>query len=165
VFDVARIFRNSRLRKNLLTGIREVAQDRVSRAMGCLALAKKLYADGDHESIRAAINRAYYSTHHSIRAMILRRRNYDPDDHAASIKIFGELLGEGKFAKVTRLKKEIATDVRTAMDNRHVADYSPYDESRQKLLWVSITDRDWGKAAAFNISLAEKLLVAAQKVV
>jgi uncharacterized protein (UPF0332 family) len=165
IFNVANVFQNNQLRSQLLLAVKEVVQDRLTRAAGCLALAERLRANADHESMRAAVNRAYYSAHHSIRAMILCKKNSDPDEHSASVKAFENLLGEAKFAKRSGLNASIIKDVWTAMTNRHVADYSPYDESRKDLAWMPITDADWAKAAEFNIKLAKKLLAAAQKVV
>jgi uncharacterized protein (UPF0332 family) len=165
VFNVAKVFQNNQIRSELLAAIQDVAEDRLSRATGCLDLARALCKAGDHESIRAAVNRAYYAAHHCIRAMVLHRKKSDPDDHAASIKVLEELLNEPQFAKITRLNKGIIADVKAAMNNRHVADYSPYDESRHKLQWLHITKTNWKKAAEFNIALAEKLLAAARRVV
>lgn len=165
IFNVAKVFQNNQLRSELLVAVGEVAQDRVVRAVSCLKLAKSLYADGKQESLRTAINRAYYSAHHSIRAMVLRWQNSDPDGHAESIKVLEGLLKESKFAKLAGLSPTIADDVRNAMNNRHIADYSPYDESRYMLLTLRITGNNWKKASEFNIHVAEKLLAAARKVI
>ena len=153
------------LRANFQTYLEDVVLDRLVRAQACLKLAKRLTKkhDGkppDEESLRCAVGRAYYSAHHLIRAIVLHELHYDPDGHQESIEVFDKLLSNKKFRDRSGLTRRTADKIAEAKDNRSVADYSPYDISRQPNTesWILITGNDWQKAAGFNIRLAERVL-------
>lgn len=166
------MFMSSDLQENFEARLGEVVVDRLSRAERCLKLSELLMRPymgktPDEESLRAAIGRAYYSAHHSIRAMVLRIEGYDPDGHEESIKALGALLRDKKFRKRSKLSHQTARKISEAKDNRSVADYSPYDLSRKpdSEAWIFITDNDWRKAAQFNVRWAKKVFNGALKVV
>ena len=168
VYSLTDIWPEADLRIRLRQAVEDVCLDRLIRAQGCLEVAKSLAAAAvGSEALRAAIGRGYYSVHHSIRAMCLRRNQWDPDGHGESIEQIRKLLGDPDFQRASGLMPEIVKEISEARDNREIADYSPYDFSRRTggVGIFPITGLDWRIAADFNIGLAERLLTAADKVV
>lgn len=161
-------FPGSDLRKRQFAAIQDVCMDRLVRAEGCLEVSRFLLASlGGEERLRASVGRAYYSIHHSIRIMALWYNNWDPDGHESSIQQLRELLKESKFRHQTGLAMDVWERVGVARDNRHVADYSPYDFQRDSKGRgvIAITGQDWLLAAKFNVHLAEELVTAASKLI
>lgn len=163
-------FPGSNLGARLRSAIEDVSQDRLIRAEGCLRVARKLRdeANGDEELLRSAIVRAYYCIHHAVRAICLRENQFDPDGHAESIEALKKLLAEPAFRLRSALPLEEYKTVIEARMNRHVADYSPYQEQPSSTALDNkamdrITDNDWARAADFNIDLADKLMTTALK--
>lgn len=148
----------------MLRAIADVCVDRLIRAEGCLRLARQLDA-ADEETQRAVVSRAYYSIHHSLRAMALWTNNWDADGHEESIKQFKLLLGDNEFLRTSSLVADDYQRVAEARTNRHVADYSPYIVQREppKVKWIGITNGNWADAARFNLSLADEVFQAALK--
>ena len=170
VYSLADIWPGADLRVRLRQAVEDVCLDRLIRAQGCLEVAKSLappVSTASVEALRTAIGRGYYSVHHSVRAMCLRRNQWDPDGHGESIEQIRKLLGDPDFQRASGLMPEIVKEISEARDNREVADYSPYDFSRRTdgIGIFPITGLDWRIAAEFNIGLAERLLTAADKVV
>ena len=171
-FRASDIFLAAQLRANFNNCVVDVLLDRLVRAQQCLELAKRLAKayekkPADEESLRGAIGRAYYSMHHSLRAMAFHQLEYDPDSHDESIAVFTKLLNNNAFRARTGLKKRAAENVSEAKINRSIADYSPYNMSRhpESMAWMQLTGEDWTKAANFNIRWAEKILGGAMKLV
>ena len=158
-------FPNSDLKSALFSAVTDVCVDRLIRADGCLQVAKPLCSSADEETLRAGVARAYYSMHHSLRAIALWRNKWDPDGHEQSIKQLKLLLQDNAFVQQTSLASNDWQKVTEARNNRHVADYSPYDTQRELRGIVSITGNNWQSAAQFNYDLAETLLNSAFKVV
>lgn len=152
-------FPSSGLWSSLREGIEDVCVDRLLRADGCLRMARQLAApaEADEEALRAAIGRAYYSVHHSLRAMALWQNQWDPDGHEESLKQFKVLLEDNGFRHRSGLAADDYERVAEARTNRHVADYSPYDVQRDppNTGWIGITNGTWADAAQFNIDLAD----------
>lgn len=169
VYHLADVWPDADLRDRLHQALEDVCMDRLIRAEGCLRVAKSLVsaAAPGGEELRTAVGRAYYSAHHAIRAMCLRRNHWDPDGHGESIEQLRKLVKEAEFQRVSGLTPGIIPEIGEARDNPEVADYSPYEFSRRTgdIGLFSITETDWRKAADFNIGLAERLLTAADKVV
>ena len=156
------------VKARLFAAVEDVCIDRLSRAEGCLSLARYLRGpasglDPADEYLRGVVSRAYYSIHHSIRSMALWRNKWDPDGHEESIKEFRIMLGDSQFLRATRLTEDAGALVVAARANRHVADYSPYTLQRTppKTDGVPITGGDWAQAADFNLQVAEDLFRAA----
>lgn len=168
VFTHQAIFPFSGLRAALLEAVEDVCLDRLVRSDACLALARRL-ADGtpDEETLRAAIGRAYYSIHHALRAIALWQNKWDPDGHDQSIAEFKTLLGDNAFRHRSSLAPDVLERILEARDNRHVADYSPYDVQREppRTARIGITNNNWTDAAQFNIALADVILQAAVRCV
>lgn len=158
-----------------LAGVDQAAQqstqDVVSdRLILAEELLKATQRSGTTDTIacRAAISRAYYSIHHSIRSVLLHQNQHEADGHEAAIKELKRLLDKDNAAKaLLDPQASLIRDVAEARDNRVVADYSPYDLSREKgrAEWIPITENDWTKAADFNTKLAERVFNAALKFV
>ena len=165
IFEQDKAFPNSNLKSALLDAVADVCVDRLIRADGCFQVAKQLCSSSDGETLRAGVARAYYSMHHSLRAMALWRNKWDPDGHEESIKQLKLLLEDNSFVGKSGLAADDWEKVTEARNNRHVADYSPYDSQREPRGMVRITGNDWRSAAQFNYDLAEKLLNSAIKVV
>lgn len=169
VYSRADIWPETDLPARLRQAVEDVCVDRLIRAEGCLGVAVSLASapTPSVEELRTAVGRAYYSIHHAIRAMCLRRNQWDPDGHGESIEQIRKLLGAPDFQRASGLMPEIVKEVSEARDNREVADYSPYDFSRRTggIGIFPITGLDWRIAAEFNIGLAERLLAAADRVV
>lgn len=165
MFNHTAAFNATALQVILLDAIEEVCLDRLIRADGCLRLAKLLQLDTNEEAQRAAVGRAYYSIHHSIRTMALWQNKWDPDGHEESIKEFKKLLSDSSCAHRSGLTVDISERIVTARANRHVADYSPYDEQRDPpdISAVGITGVSWPNAVVFNINVAEQVLTGATK--
>ena len=164
VFAHDAVFPASGLKPRLLEAIEEACLDRLIRAGGCLDLANRLFsAAADEETLRAAISRAYYSVHHSLRAMALWQNKWDPDGHEETIGQLKRLLKDKPFRNQTGLDEDTYDRVIEARTNRHIADYSPYDVQRDppRTDWVGITRGNWTEAAKFNLTLAEVALEAA----
>jgi uncharacterized protein (UPF0332 family) len=164
------------------------------RAVSCLETADFLYSSKTPaqselrpDFLRTVITKAYYSIHHSLRAIAIMENEWEADGHQESISELRRLLKDIDFQKRSGLTDAVIAELAQARDNRSVADYSPYDHSRRevktnensaltqmpasdiakrdtKVDWVSISDGDWEKAAKFNIDLAQRLLKAADAV-
>ena len=158
-------FRKSNLKSTLLSAVEDVCIDRLIRAGGCLRLALQLCSSADEEMVRAAVGRAYYSMHHSLRAMALWRNKWDPDGHEESIRQLKRLLQENAFVHQSGLAADVWKKVTEARTNRHVADDSPYDVQREPEGVAGISGNNWTSAAQFNNNLAEELLNSAFKIV
>jgi len=161
-------FPGSNVQAQLLAAVDDVCLDRLTRADGCLKVAKQLRQAGDEESLRASVSRGYYSAHHSIRAMALWHNHWDPDGHEESIRKLKRLLSDNAFLGRSGLAPDMVSHIIEARTNRHVADYSPYAVQRtppEVRANQTITQNNWGDAANFNIQLAEQFLAAAVKVV
>ncbi len=159
-------FPGSRLRQSQLAAVPDVCLDRLVRAEGCLEVARSLLANPNNEEhLRTAVGRAYYSIHHSIRVMALWHNNWDPDGHDGSIQQLKELLKDNNFRHNTGLVIDVWQRVNEAKDNRHVADYSPYNLHRdlKDRNVFAISGWDWLTAANFNVELAEEIVAAASK--
>jgi len=168
VFAHDAVFPASGLKPRLLEAIEEACLDRLIRAGGCLDLANRLFsAAADEETLRAAISRAYYSVHHSLRAMALWQNKWDPDGHEESIQAFRTLLKDSIFRHRSGLPEDAANRVIEARANRHVADYSPYKVQRDppNTRWIIITNDSWTDAARFNLDLANEISQAALRFV
>lgn len=161
VFTQNAAFPFSGLRASLRAAIADVCVDRLVRADGCLRLAQQLASSSgaDEETLRAAISRAYYSVHHSLRAMALWQNNWDPDGHEESIKAFRTLLEDNNFRLRSGLPEDTGERVIESRVNRHVADYSPYKVQRTPpdTRPIEISNSSWIDAAHFNIALASEL--------
>ena len=163
-----RVFVNANLFATLSAAIEDVCLDRLVRAERLLKLARALAENSDEEELRNAIGRAYYSIHHSLRAMALWTNKWDPDGHEESIKQFRVMLSESKFRGRTELRVDDWQQVTLARLNRHVADYSPYDRQQSAQFGrglETITGDDWREAAEHNIKWAARILTAAIKIV
>ncbi len=161
-------FPASGLWNGLLRAVEDVCVDRLIRADGCLRLARQLaLQSGDEEALRAGIGRAYYSLHHSLRAMALWQNKWDPDGHEESIQQFRLLLKDNSFRNRSGLAPDASERVAEARTNRHVADYSPYDVQRNppETQWVGITGGTWATAAQFNCDLASVIFHSAMKII
>ena len=164
-------FRETGLWPRLLSAVEEVAIDRLIRADGCLQVARLLHTASigaaGSEELRGAASRAYYSIHHSIRAMCLWQNKWDPDGHEESIRELKKLLTENAFLHRSGLEPNISLRIIEARANRHVADYSPHEMQRNNARNAveTITDGRWEDAARFNIDLALELLRGAFKFV
>ena len=147
--------------------LNDVVLDRLVLAHSFLEMARTLFRVATEAAFRTSIGRAYYSIHHSIRVMVLSQTEFESDGHDEAIQMLKELLKDNAFKAKSGLPPDICANVYVAKDNRHVADYSPYEISRgaNNIAHLHITDSDWQKAAAFNIKLAELLDSAAAKVV
>lgn len=169
VYSLADVWPEADLRARLRQAVEDVCVDRLVRAEGCLGAAKSLMSvpAPSVEELRTAVGRAYYSIHHAIRAMCLRRNHWDPDGHGESIEQIRKLLNAPDFQRAFGLMPGIVKEISEARDNREVADYSPYNFSRRTegIGIFSVTGLDWRTAADFNIGLAERLLTAADKVI
>lgn len=168
VLEQDRWFLGSKRFDVLRDAIEDAALDRLIRADGCLSVARKLILSSDEEDLRTATGRAYYCIHHAIRAMALWKNKWDPDGHEESITEFKELLADNVFCGQTGLSRGDYKSVSQARTNRHVADYSPYDQQRsikESSGFEVIIDRDWQRAAQFNVEWAEKILAGAFKYV
>jgi len=168
-FNQDAAFPFSGLRASLQAAVADVCLDRLVRADGCLRLARRLAAPGeaDEETLRAAISRAYYSVHHSLRSMALWQNKWDPDGHEESIKALKTLLEDNNFRHRSGLLEDTVDRVTEARANRHVADYSPYKVQRDppNTRWIRITNDSWTDAAQFNLDLAAELSQAAMRFV
>ncbi len=158
-------FPSSGLAASFASAVEDVCVDKLIRADGCLRLAQSLALDTDNESQRAAIGRAYYSIHHSLRAMVLWQNNWDPDGHEKSIEEFRKLLKDSAFRLQLGLPEDTGNRVVEARLNRHVADYSPYDFQRDPpdTRRLGVSNGSWSDAVQFNIALAEEIFQAAMK--
>lgn len=167
VFALKDAFPDSDLYNCFLSAATDVCIDRLIRADSCLKLAQELItAVSDEEHHRAAIGRAYYSIHHSLRALLLWQNKWDPDGHEETIKQFKELLKDKAFRDLAGLLEDDWEQVAEARNNRHVADYSPYDRQREPEKGiVHISGGNWSDATQFNIALAEKIREATRKVI
>ena len=168
IFRTSEILMTPELRANFDNCLRDVVIDRLARAEQCLELARRLMRSGkpaDEESLRGSVGRAYYSAHHSIRAMVLHQRKHDPDGHQKSLEALAELLKDNAFRGKSGLTASMTDKIRTTYDNRCVADYSPYDMSIDKSEWIDISGKDWKATAQFNIKWAKKLFDGAWRVV
>jgi hypothetical protein len=85
--------------------------------------------------------------------------------HEESIRQLKRLLQDNAFVHHSGLAADVWEKVTEARDNRHVADYSPYDLQREPQRVVGITGNNWTSAAQFNKDLAEELLNSGVKVV
>lgn len=172
IFKQASAFPTSDLTSRLDSAIEEVCVDRLSLAEDCLKLARDLTnpvsgAGAGEAQLRAAVGRAYYCMHHSMRAIALWQNQWDPDGHAETIEELKKLLGNNSFRARSGLAADAWTRVVVARTNRHVADYSPYAVQRDPpdVGHVEITGRDWAAAADHNIRVAEELFEAAVRFV
>ncbi len=166
VFAHDAAFPSSNMKATFLEAVGDVCVDRLIRARNCLDVAKKIVVDADEEALRTAVGRAYYSVHHSVRAIALYQNKGDPDGHEESIQEFKKLLKDKPFCNRSGLKTDTWTSVVEARSNRHVADYSPYDI--QRIFpngFESITGGNWTAAAQFNVNCAETIWQAALKIV
>jgi len=162
------VFPSSGVKASLLSAIKDVCDDRLIRAEGCLRLARSLAASSaDNENLRASIGRAYYCIHHCLRAMALWQNKWDPDGHDESITEFKTLLQDNSFIVRSGFSPDDYKRVAEARTNRHIADYSPYDVQRDppKTNWVRVTNGSWADAVQFNIGLADEVFQAALKCV
>ncbi len=131
-------------------------------------MARRLMTLGtDEETWRTCIGRAYYSIHHSLRAMALWQNKWDPDSHEETIEQFRTLLKTKAFRNQSGLAEDSYDQVLEARTNRHVADYSPYEVQRDppRIAWIGITQGSWAEAARFNINLADAVFNAAMRFV
>ena len=168
VFAHDAAFPASGLKSRLLEAIEEACLDRLIRADGCLQLANRLYSVAvDEETLRASIGRAYYSVHHSLRAIALWQNKWDPDGHEESIQAFRTLLKDSNFRHRSGLPEDAANQVIEARANRHVADCSPYKVQRDppNTRWIITTNDNWADAARFNLDLANEISQAALRFV
>jgi uncharacterized protein (UPF0332 family) len=167
VFALQNAFPRSGLFDQFQAAVEDVCIDRLIRADGCLKLAQELKSAGvEEEHLRAAISRAYYSMHHSLRALLLWQNKWDPDSHEETIKQFKEQLKDKAFRARSGLLEDEWEQVAEARNNRHVADYSPYDRQREAALGIiHISEGNWNDAAQFNIALAEKIREVTRKVI
>ena len=153
-------FPEQKVGEALREAIQDVLVDRLILAHGCLETAKRLASPtADEEDLRAAVNRAYYSVHHAIRVLILREIGFEADGHELAIQELKRLLRDEDFRRRSGLDEDVVNDISEARDNRSVADYSPYIQSRRdkKADPIPITDDNWRKASEFNIRLAERI--------
>ena len=160
-------FQRDDLDKVFKSAIHEVAIQRLVRAEACHNVALILFRLPEEESLRSAIGRAYYSIHHSIRAMILYELQFDPDGHQASIDALAELLRDNGFRGRSGLQVADAKEISSARDNREIADYSPFDVSRRLAGGndMRLSHPTWTESAKFNVDLSLRILVASMKVV
>jgi uncharacterized protein (UPF0332 family) len=158
------------LREQFHARIDDVVIDRLMLAQEYLNFAERLKerCGNDTVSLRCVVNRAYYSIHHSIRAMLLKHNHCEADGHAEAIEQLKRLF-EAAERKVSRagLQQDIIEEVGEARNNRAVADYSPYEFSRAagKLEWVPIRGNNWSEAAVFNLDVAKRIHEAALRFV
>src|SRR5579872_3412640 len=98
--------------------------------------------------------------------MALHENGYDPDGHAESIECLADLLKDNSFCGRSALRPDVVKEIVEARDNRVVADYSPFEQSRYPngSVDILITGLKWEDAAKFNIDLADKLLVSSIQV-
>ena len=90
------------------------------------------------------------------------QNQWDPDGHEKTIKVLAESMKKSSFRARTGFKAEIDREVSEARTNRVIADYSPYLISRlPEGSHIHLTGGQWGKAAEFNLDLAEKVLTGA----
>lgn len=170
IFQVAKALQTPQVATVFNDCLMEAVFDRMVRAEGCLELAKSLLAQRqqpplEEERIRTVIGRAYYSIHHSIRAMCLHHLEFDPDGHEESIGEFETLLTDNAFRARSGLAPNVVAEIHQGKDNRSIADYSPYDVSRKPNTDVSIrTSNNWQDALQFNVGLAERIFGAANRI-
>lgn len=187
-------FQSFKLRSQWHNLIQTLSGDRIIRAESCLeaaeflvSLSDPLQAELRPEFLRTAVNKAYYSIHHSIRAIALLENEWEADGHEQAISELKSFVKTEKFRIRSGPAEGIGAELARARDNRSVADYSPYAFSRKetktkenmplaqlpasdvsrrdtKVDWVHITEDSWEKAAKFNIDLAQRLLKAADKI-
>jgi len=146
--------------------VKQVVEHRLLLADKLLEVAKRLDKEGrgaqpDEFLLRSAVNRAYYSMHNSLRAISLHSLGHDPDDHASAIGTLAELLKDNAFRSRSHLLVGTDKKASQAMDNRLVADYSPYEISRYPngAVRITITNGNWADASKFNIDLANEILI------
>lgn len=154
------------IRRHFDEALQEVAIDRLILAEDHLKTALHLLQNSTKpSSYRAAVNRAYYAVHHSIRVMLLQENNCESDGHQEAINEFKDKLKDRNFRTKCGLNEDVLKEVAEARDNRNVADYSPYDFSRLEKTtnWIPLTGHAWKAAAEFNVNLAERLLQSAKK--
>lgn len=189
------------LQEKLRNLARELATERLIHAGRCCRVAEFLNAEASKvdedlkiEFHRTAITKGYYSIHHSLRAILLIRNGWEVDGHQLVINEIELLLKKAKPGTMGGMTDAINVELAQARVNRSIADYSPFNfsreedrnrktyvpldaqaspalnpsedtESRQrKVHWRHLTEGDWSKAAAFNIELAKKVLLATDKI-
>jgi uncharacterized protein (UPF0332 family) len=172
VFQHDGAFPGSGLTNSLRAAVDEVCVERLILAerFRDAAMALRARADNDEALLRIAVSRAYYSIHHAIRAICLRHNTWDPDGHEASIQALKKLLADNSFRSRSGLAADDEQAVAKARTNRHVADYSPFDEQHffekdGREVTERITGNDWEQAADYNIALAKRMLDAAIQVI
>jgi uncharacterized protein (UPF0332 family) len=156
------------VRSKFHQAIRTVVLDRLKMARDDWFLAAHLFHDAPTDAhYRAAVNRAYYAIHHSIRVMVLSQNNCEADGHQEAIQELRKQLRREEFRRKCGLSEDIIDEISRACDNRSVADYSPYDFSRRDgtTEWVLISGNTWKSAAEFNLNLAVRLVKAAARFV
>lgn len=161
------VFQRPDLSHVFKTAVHEVALQRLIRAEACFKLAHTFLNSSDEESLRTAIGRAYYSIHHSIRAMVLCVKEYDPDGHQECIEALSELLKDNAFLGRSGLKAGDGQEIFKARDNRVVAEYSPFNQSRysNRNSKIELSHGSWLDTAKFNVDISQRVLVASMRVV
>lgn len=168
VFAHDAVFPTSGLKAKLLQAVEDACVDRLLRAAGCLDMARRLMTlDGDEETQRTGIGRAYYSIHHSLRAIALWQNKWDPDGHEETIQELRRLLKSKAFRDRSGLAEDSYDQIIEARTNRHIADYSPYEVQRDppRVAWIGITKGRWAEAAGYNLSLADTVFEAGMRFV
>jgi uncharacterized protein (UPF0332 family) len=146
--------------------LKEAIAYRLRLGMEFRLVAERLSKSEDTGDLRIAINRGYYSVHHSIRAMLLKRDEYETDGHTAAIEELKKILKkDSQEAARIGLDLTIFRKINEAKNNRSVADYSPYVGSRTEATAdsISITGNDWRAAAQFNAEIAADVSGVAQR--
>lgn len=158
LFRVAETFQDESLKDEFQTTIHEVVNDRLILAFDLLTQARGLLSSEPSDiELRTAVNRAYYSAHHSLRAILLYHNGWDPVGHESSIEELEKALKDGKFCAETGLAPGTDKEMIEARRNRHIADYSPYSVMRaSKGAPEMLTGNSWESAAGFNLALASK---------
>lgn len=115
--------------------IRAGVDKRLKLAQQFLQFADSLLpASGtDDMAARNAVSRAYYATHHALRALLLFEERGDIDGHREAIEAASDLI---KRNSAVRAKLGERDDFRSQMqellEQRHLADYYPYGASAPK---------------------------------
>jgi len=171
IFAQAPSFPGSDLHTRVGRAVEDVCSDRLIRAQRCLEISRDLRdraaASNDEELFRAAVGRAYYTVHHSVRVMVLWERKWDPDGHAESIEELKTLLKDNSFRGRSGLAADVWRRAEEARTNRNVEDYSPYNVLRDPPATtpVGITGQSWAMAAEFNIDVAQALFDAGYRII
>jgi uncharacterized protein (UPF0332 family) len=155
--DISDAFPRLKLQKELRHAVCDVAVDRLVLAEELLQAARRCFKSADY---RSAIGRAYYAAYHSARVIVLWYMNHDTDGHLETLNALQKLLVSRKSVRdETGLVAEVVSDLLEARANRSVADYSPYESSREagSMKAIPLTDGSWDAAAKFNLSCAERM--------